>query len=84
VQTLHGSQFRDVGLIVASPPCQAYSWMAMPWKRAKAKAAAIRADESHAQCAGVGPFIITADGGLGALSVSLDTKWRITMAILVL
>ena len=46
VLTLHGSQFRDAALIVASPPCQAYSWMAMPWKRAKAKAAAIRADES--------------------------------------
>ena len=42
--TLHGSQFKDAALIVASPPCQAYSYMAMPWKRAKAKAAAIRAD----------------------------------------
>src|ERR1700682_1285996 len=46
VLTLHGSQFRDAALIVASPPCQEYSYMAMPWKRAKAKAAAIRADES--------------------------------------
>lgn len=44
VLTLHGSQFRDAALIVASPPCQAYSWMAMPWKLAKAKAAAIRSD----------------------------------------
>jgi C-5 cytosine-specific DNA methylase len=44
VLTLHGSQFRDAALIVASPPCQAYSYMAMPWKRAKAKAAEIRAD----------------------------------------
>jgi hypothetical protein len=44
VLTLHGSQFRDATLIVASPPCQSYSWMAMPWKLAKAKAAAIRAD----------------------------------------
>jgi hypothetical protein len=34
--TLHGSQFRDAALIVASPPCQAYSYRAMPWKRAKA------------------------------------------------
>jgi hypothetical protein len=46
VRTLHGSQFRDATLIVASPPCQEYSYMAMPWKRAKAKAAAIRADAS--------------------------------------
>jgi hypothetical protein len=46
VLTLHGSQFKDATLIVASPPCQEYSYMAMPWKRAKAKAAAIRADET--------------------------------------
>ena len=36
VATLHGSQFRAADLIVASPPCQAYSYRAMPWKRAKA------------------------------------------------
>lgn len=46
VLTLHGSQFKGAALIVASPPCQEYSYMAMPWKRAKAKAAAIRADKS--------------------------------------
>jgi hypothetical protein len=36
VRTLHGSQFKDAALIVASPPCQAYSYRAMPWKKAKA------------------------------------------------
>jgi hypothetical protein len=36
VLTLHGKQFKDAALIVASPPCQAYSYRAMPWKRAKA------------------------------------------------
>jgi hypothetical protein len=36
VLTLHGAQFRDAVLIVASPPCQAYSYRAMPWSRAKA------------------------------------------------
>ena len=36
VLTLHGAQFKDAALIVASPPCQAYSYRAMPWKRAKA------------------------------------------------
>ena len=46
VLTLHGSQFRNVDLIVASPPCQEYSYMAMPWSLAKAKAKAIRADTS--------------------------------------
>lgn len=35
VLTLHGSQFRNATLIVASPPCQEYSYMAMPWTRAK-------------------------------------------------
>lgn len=44
VCTLSGAQFKDATLIVASPPCQEYSYMAMPWKLAKAKAAAIRAD----------------------------------------
>jgi hypothetical protein len=36
VTTLSGSQFKDAELLVASPPCQAYSYRAMPWKRAKA------------------------------------------------
>lgn len=35
VLTLHGSQFRAAACIVASPPCQRYSYMAMPWGRAK-------------------------------------------------
>lgn len=35
VLTIHGSQFKDAALIVASPPCQEYSYMAMPWSRAK-------------------------------------------------
>ena len=35
VTTLHGSQFRDATVIVASPPCQKYSYMAMPWSRSK-------------------------------------------------
>ena len=42
VLTLNGSQFRDATLIVASPPCQEYSYMAMPWSRAKAMAAEYR------------------------------------------
>jgi hypothetical protein len=46
VMQMHGSELADVNLIVASPPCQEYSYMAMPWSLAKAKAAAIRADET--------------------------------------
>lgn len=49
VRGVHGSWFKDATLIVASPPCQEYSYMAMPWKRAKAKAAAIRADQTGAE-----------------------------------
>ena len=33
VLTLHGSQFRNAAVIVASPPCQAYSYRAMPWNK---------------------------------------------------
>ena len=51
VCALRGEDFADVDLIVASPPCQEYSYMAMPWSRAKAKAAAIRADETGASLA---------------------------------
>jgi hypothetical protein len=49
VTQLHGSLFKDVDLIVASPPCQEFSYMAMPWSRAKAKAAAIRADDTGSE-----------------------------------
>lgn len=42
VLTLHGSQFRDASLIVASPPCQEFSYMAMPFSRGKRIAAALR------------------------------------------
>ena len=35
VLTIHGSQFRYADIIVASPPCQQYSWLAMPWSRSK-------------------------------------------------
>ena len=37
VLTIHGRQFKDAALIVASPPCQEYSYMAMPWSLAKQK-----------------------------------------------
>ena len=38
VLTIHGKQFKDVDLIVASPPCQEYSWMAMPFSKGKQRA----------------------------------------------
>ncbi len=36
VRTLHGSQFKDAALIVASPPCQAYSCRALPFSAFRA------------------------------------------------
>lgn len=38
VLTLDGAQLKDAAAIVASPPCQKYSYMAQPWTRAKKEA----------------------------------------------
>jgi len=37
----------DAELIVASPPCQFFSYCAMPWARAKRLAAEVRADPAR-------------------------------------
>ena len=42
VHSLHGRQLKDASLILASPPCTEYSYMAMPWTRAKQIARALR------------------------------------------
>ena len=44
VLTIHGRQFKDAAIIVASSPCQAYSYMAMPWTRAKQIANGLRGE----------------------------------------
>lgn len=49
VLTIHGSQFRDAAVIVASPPCQRYSYMAMPWTRAKTMARWYRDPEAASE-----------------------------------
>ena len=36
IRSIHGKELKDATCIVASPPCQAYSYRAMPCKRAKA------------------------------------------------
>lgn len=46
VLTLDGRQFRNADCIVASPPCQEFSYMAMPWSRAKQIAVALRGQGS--------------------------------------
>jgi hypothetical protein len=45
VLEMHGSEIADADLIVASPPCTEYSYMAMPWSRAKQIARALRGDD---------------------------------------
>lgn len=35
VLTIHGAELSDAAVIVASPPCQKYSYMAMPWDLSK-------------------------------------------------
>jgi len=45
VTTLDGAQFKDARVIVASPPCQEYSYMAMPWERGKQIARALRGED---------------------------------------
>jgi hypothetical protein len=45
VRTLNGARFADATLIVASPPCQEFSYMAMPWRRAKQIARALRGQD---------------------------------------
>lgn len=42
--TLHGSQFKTADCFVMSPPCQFFSYCAMPWSRAKALAVKVRSD----------------------------------------
>jgi hypothetical protein len=42
VLDLNGAMFRNAAALVCSPPCQEFSYMAMPWSRAKAIAAEYR------------------------------------------
>lgn len=70
VLTLHGSQFCDADLIVASPPCQEFSYMAMPWTRAKAIAAALRGE-------GEFPEGYRGSRTLGDLTALFDACFRI-------
>jgi hypothetical protein len=50
VLTLDGRQFRGhADMIVASPPCQEYSYTAMPWKRAKEIARSLRGEGEFPQ-----------------------------------
>lgn len=45
IMDTNGADYAHVGLIVASPPCQEFSYMAMPWGRAKQIARALRGED---------------------------------------
>ncbi len=42
VLTIDGARFKDADLLLCSPPCTEFSYMAMPWSRAKQIAKALR------------------------------------------
>jgi len=44
VLSIHGSELADASLLVFSPPCQEYSYMAMPFSRGKSIAKALRGE----------------------------------------
>jgi len=70
ILSLHGSQFKDAALIVASPPCQEFSYMAMPWSRAKQIARALRGKDSF-------PEPYTGSRTLSELTALFDACFRI-------
>jgi hypothetical protein len=45
IHDVHGSECADANLIVASPVCTEFSYMAMPWKRAKQIGRALRGED---------------------------------------
>lgn len=47
VCTIHGSQFREADCIVASPPCQWYSYTSLPFSRGKKMAERARRDPDY-------------------------------------
>jgi hypothetical protein len=49
ILTINGSELANADLIVASPPCQEFSYLAMPWKRGKQIARALRGQDEFPQ-----------------------------------
>lgn len=79
VLTLHGSQFLDAAIIVASPPCQNYSYLAMPWSRSKP--VTCKACGGNGKRGGIGSYPCGACGGDGQVDNSraakaLRKKWE--------
>lgn len=70
VLTLNGAEFKRAALIVASPPCQEFSYMAMPWGRAKQIARALRGEDEF-------PEGYTGSRTLAELTALFDACFRI-------
>lgn len=70
VLTLDGAQFADAALIVASPPCQEFSYMAMPFGRGKQIARALRGQDEF-------PRGYTGSRTIGELTALFDACFRI-------
>jgi hypothetical protein len=62
VRTIDGAQLRNASLIVASSPCQEFSYRAMPWKRAKALGPPLLGMELFAQAERIQREAIAAAG----------------------
>lgn len=62
VRTIDGAQLKDASLIVASSPCQEFSYRAMPWKRAKALGPPLLGMELFAQAFRIQQEAIAAAG----------------------
>lgn len=62
VRTIDGAQFAGASLIVASSPCQEFSYRAMPWKRAKALGPPLLGMELFAQAERIQREAIAAAG----------------------
>jgi hypothetical protein len=70
VMALSGAEVADADLIVASPPCQEFSYMAMPWSRAKQIGRALRG-------AGAFPESYRGSRTLSDLTALFDACFRI-------
>ena len=70
VANLHGSELAYADLIVASPPCQEFSYMAMPWSRAKQIARALRGEDAF-------PEPYRGSRTVGELTALFDACFRI-------
>jgi C-5 cytosine-specific DNA methylase len=76
VMTIHGSQFKEASLLVASPPCTEYSYFAMPWKRGKKIARALRGEDGF-------PANYKGSRTREALTALFDACFRIQMEAIV-